>query len=163
MLTRADALNIPAPALNSRWIVLFENQIGPYKGIVETVEATFIRTEARARYSQGSNNYFPEATDIDGLNIMFYEDEEFSVTKWLKDWRRKVHDPADGTYGVANDYKKRVYVELFSLVSNKPVLQLCYRNCWPTTNAGLPLTYEDGTGRLQVNQQFSVDTLEFQE
>ena len=163
ILNRETALNIPAPALTTRWIVLFENQPGPYKGIVETVEATFINTESKGRLSQGSNNYYPEMSDIENLNIVFYEDSEYSVTKWLRDWKLKIYDPVTGNYGVANDYKKRIYIELYNLVTKTPILKLGYKNCWPTSTGGYGLTYEDPSGRLQVNQQFSTDTLEFSE
>ena len=162
MLTRSAAFSMAPPALASRWFVLFENQVGPYSNVVETVEATFINTEAKARYSQGSNNYFAETTDIEGLNIMFYEDEKFSVTKWLKDWRKQVYNPENGVYGYPDDYKKRIYIELFSYEENRPILTLGYKNCWPTTAGTLALSYEDPNGRLQVTQQFSVDTLEFE-
>jgi hypothetical protein len=161
MLTRTDVLNLPPPAPLFRWITLFDGQPGPYKGIVETIEATYINTEAKGRRSQGSNNYFADTTDIESLNIMFYEDDKYSVTKWLKEWKEKVFNPLDGSYGVANDYKKRIYVELYNLKTNKPIMQLAYQNCWPAATGATSYSYEDSSGRVQVNQQFSVDTLEF--
>jgi hypothetical protein len=158
MLLRDLALNAPDPALASHFLVKIP--LGNYTKdiIAERVTATFPKTPANPRFNGGSNSYFPGTTDIDGLSISFRETYDYRVTKWLNEWRLLVFDQKDGTYGMPINYKKTINVVYFGAGSNKPK-DSEYLGCWPTDKGPFSCDYSDETGRLIVEVQFSVDSM----
>lgn len=161
MLDRLDAEAAPDPALNTLW--LLEIPFADSTGLIlyaERMQVTFPKTPFRPRYNEGSNSYFPETSDIDGINITFYEAADFRVTNFIKLWRKLIKD-ADGNYGMPDTYKKEIHAKLFSQDNmSSPIKTLKYIGCAPTDQTAFELQYDDATGRITVEVQFSVDSME---
>lgn len=159
ILDRIHALYAPDPALKFRFYVHVPDVDDMYSCVVDTISATFPKVPAKARFGGGSNTYFPDTNDIDGLSITFYEAYDYRVTAWLSRWRAKVVKP-DGTYGLPPEYKRDITVMMFNYSVETPVMTMTYKDCWPTDQNPFALSYEDSEGRLQVEAQFAVDNLE---
>lgn len=159
ILDKIHALNAPDPALKSRFYVYVPDITDLYQCVVETIQPTFNKIPAKPRFTAGRNEYFPDNNDIDGLSITFYETFDFKVTAWLSRWRSKIVHP-NSTYGLPKEYKRDILVHVYSYDSEHPLIIMKYIGCWPTDQNPFNLAYEDETGRLQVDAQFSVDGLE---
>jgi hypothetical protein len=161
MLERNIVDTIQDPALNTLWVleIPFTND-ADIVVYAERMQATFPKTPFRARYNEGSNSYFPETSDIDGINITFYEASDLRVTTWLDVWRKLIRS-SDGNYGLPVTYKKEILAKLYSQDNmSTPVKTLKYIGCAPTDQTPFELQYDDATGRITVEVQFSVDSLE---
>lgn len=159
MLNRINALNAPDPAVNFRWFVTVPDGGQGYDYVAERITATFPKVPAKARFTHGRQNYYPDNNDIDGITIAFYETYDFRVTKWLSRWRGRIVHP-DGTYGVPRDYQRDIIADLYLIGSNAPVLTLTYKKCWPTDQGAFDLSYEDETGRIIVEVQFATNQVD---
>lgn len=159
ILDRTYALYAPDPALPFRFYVVVPDTNGLYNCVVEQVQATFRKIPAKPRFSAGSNDYYPDNNDIDGLSITFYETFDYRVSAWLSRWREKVVR-ADGSYGLPTEYKKDITVYAYNYNSESPVLTIVYKDCWPTDQSPFAFSYDNVEGRLMVEAQFSVDSAE---
>lgn len=164
MLERLLAHSLPDPAQSTLWYlsVPFTNNM-VYHVLAERVSATFYKNPFRPRLTDGSNNYFPEVSDIDGINVTFYETFDYRVTKWLQEWRKLIKDSA-GNYGLPGIYKKEMTVRMYSrddLTNHR--LALTYLGVAPSDQTPFELNYDDETGRTTVEAQFSVDDVEYDE
>lgn len=158
LLHRIHALEVKDPAFAFRWFVYVPDAGGLYQCIAEKLTATFPKVPAKSRFTSGRVNYFPDNNEIDGLTITFYETYDYDVTRWLSRWCGKiVHE--DGSYGVPNDYKKEIIAQLLLPGSDTPSLTLTYKGAWPTDRGAYNLAYDDESGRITVEAQFSVDEL----
>lgn len=160
MLERFLAHSIPDPAQNTLWwlTVPFSNgQV--YHVLAERCSATFPKTSFRPRPTDGKQSYYPETTDLDGLNIAFYEAFDYRVTNWLNTWRKLIRDD-DGNYGPPALYKRDIQVRSYARTDlRSPVLSLTYVGCAPTDQTPFEFNYDDETGRMVVEAQFSVDNM----
>ena len=159
ILSRDSAFGVPDPALASLYKVFV-----PFLGsttilVAETISPTYQKIPAVARFGHGSNTYFPDVNDIDGLTITFYETHDFLVTKWLKAWRKMVVNPEDSSYGVPTTYKQEISVHYYNGWSPAPVYLARYIGCWPTDQGTFSLDYSNLEGKLSVEAQFSVDSM----
>ncbi len=157
LLSREIALSVPDPALSTQWVLRVPFVNSTIQVVAEKVTATFSKVPATARFNTGSNTYYPGTNDIDALSITFYETYDYRVSQWLRQWRLLVvHD--DGNYGVPAEYKKKMFVQMYSSQGN--IAQtLTYHGTWPTDKEAISLSYDDETGRITVDAQFSVDSM----
>ena len=159
-LSRDAAFAVADPALNSIFIVRMPFSFNSLTELIaEQVTPTFHKTPAQARFSQGSNDYYPGTTDVDGISVTFYEAYTYSTSKWLNSWRRMVYDPITSNFGVPKSYKQNIVVEAYSRFSTSPVRTITYTGCWPTDRGPYEYNYTDETGRITVQAQFSVDSV----
>lgn len=159
MITRDAALALKEPALSTLWVMEFPFATGVAHLTAERVTATWPKVPSRPRATAGSNTYFPETSDIDGISAALYETEDYAVTRWYQQWQFLVHD-ANGNYGVPSAYKKDCIARLYKRSNlTSPVLTLRYQGVWPTDKNAFELTYDDEAGRLTVELQFSTDSV----
>ena len=151
--------SIKDPAIQTRWRVLMPDQKREWQYMAESVEAVFRGVSSKARYSQAKSRHFPDASEIDTLNINFYETYDFEVTKYLYKWRHKIRS-VDGFYGMPQDYERDIYVDMLHYDIDKPIARFKYLKCWPIDASPLSLNYEDSTGRVQVSATFRVDEMQ---
>lgn len=156
ILDRFNALNAPDPALKFRFYVYVPDTTDSYHCVVENITATFVKIPSKPRFNGGSNSYYPDTNDIDGLSITFYEAYDYRVSAWLSRWRALVVR-SDGFYGIPSEYKKTIMIHAYNNNSENPTLKLQYSGCWPTDQQPFEFSYEDATGRMTVQAQFSVD------
>lgn len=164
MLERYLAHSLPDPAQNTLWYcsVPFTNGM-VYHVLAERAAPTFSKTSFRPRPAAGRQKYYPEATDIDGINITFYETFDFRVTNWLHSWRKLVVDD-DGNHGPPALFKKEIIFRLYARDNlSKPSMTMIYTGCAPTDQTAYELSYEDETGRITIEAQFSVDRMEMKQ
>lgn len=159
-MLRDYAIQAPDPALTSLWLVQIGNGGAVTYLIAEQMTATFPKIPANARFSSGSNNYFPGLKDVDSVSITFYESHDYQVSQWLKTWALQVCDE-NGNYGAPSVYKQTICLNLFSKPSSKPVQVVNYQGCWPTDKNAFELNYSDDTGRLVVQATFAVDSVSY--
>ena len=125
---------------------------------VERIGINFAKIPSKGRFTGGSFDYYPDNSNIDGFPITFYEDEFFTVTRYLYQWSSAVCS-SDGNviYGLPAVYKRSLICGLFNRISDlNPVLSLRYTKIWPTDRESWSLNYND-EGRLTVTANFSVD------
>lgn len=146
------------PAIQTRWRVIMPDQKRDTQYIAETVEAVFRGVSSKARYAQAKSQHFPDASEIDTLNITFYETYDFEITKYLYAWRHKIRNER-GFYGMPHTYEKTIYVHMLHYDSDRPIMKFKYEKCWPIEASPLSLSYEDSTGRVQVPATFRVDDM----
>lgn len=156
MLSLQAALLIKDPALVSRWFITTDGTSGPYECVAETAELSFHKTPAKGRHFQGTQRFYPDFKDIDGITITFYETHTFDVTKWLKRWRAQIVR-SDGAFGLPIEYKRKMSAYMYTLEKNIPVVTFEMTGVWPTDKLPFSLTYDDEVGRLQVAAMFSID------
>lgn len=157
--SRSEAYRMPDPALQTLWYLTTPSSNGAAISIAaESVSATWLKTSFRPRPADGKKLYFPDQTDIDGLNIVFYETFDFRVTRWYNSFQELVFN--DGFYGMPANYKKPFILSLFERSNTKtPIYTITYEGCAPTDRAPFNLNYEDETGRITVEAQFTVDNV----
>lgn len=151
--------SIKDPAIQTRWRVIMPDQKREWQYMAESVEVVFRGVSSKARYSQAREKHFPDSSEIDTLNIVFYETYDMEVTKYIHNWRHKIR-AIDGSYGLPKDYERTIYVDILHYDIDSPIMRFKYLKCWPIDSSPLPFSYEDNTGRIQVNQTFRVDDVE---
>lgn len=159
VMDRNTAFAIADPALTSAWIIRAPFITSQIEVVAEQVTATTYKVPAQARFTQGSNQYYPGTGNIDGLSITFYETHDFRTSEWLMAWKKMVFDPSTGFYGLPVNYKKVLYVDLYSQFQTAPIRSLKYTGVWPTDQGPYELSYSEATGRTTIQAQFSVDNL----
>lgn len=164
MLERYLAHGLPDPAQNTLWYAWFPFTNGMvYHVLAEQITPTFPKTPSKPRPTDGSMTYYPDTSDIDGLNCTFYESFDLRVCAWLRAWRKLVVDN-EGNYGVPAIYKKEVVVQLYSCDDLRtPIKTMRYHGIFPTDQTPLTLSYDEESGRITVEAQFSADSMEVEE
>lgn len=160
MLERSLAHSLPDPAANNLWFLSVPFTTGEvYHVLAERITAPFYKIAFRPRPADGSSDYFPEVSDIDGINVSFYETYDHRVTNWLNKWRKLIRDEK-GNYGPPSLYKKDMLLRIYARDNlSSPVMSMTYIGCAPTDQTPFEFNYEDETGRLIVEAQFSVDDM----
>jgi hypothetical protein len=159
-LNRSEAMRMPDPALQGRWLVVLPDVgDGVSKLFVETIQTTFYKTPAKSRGQQGSNSYYPDLADIDGLTMTVYEDHLHSAARALQKWANLIYDADTGYYGLPVNYKKDVIVFHYGLENTStPLLTETYKGCWPTDRMRNEQNYSEIDGRLTLNITLSADS-----
>lgn len=158
MLSRDLAYGLVDPAIGSLWLVTVPfNDGNTYMIYVERIMVTFPKIPFRPRPTDGSNSYFPERKDIDGINMTLYETFDFRVSKWLDEWRKLMFDD-DGNYGAPDVFKQSITLQLFARDNlESPIKTRKYYGVAPTDVTAFELNFEDETNRIVIEAQFSVD------
>ena len=115
----------------------------------------------------GTESRFGGATSISvprhnmsgNVQVTFYEDYLYTVTRYLHGWKREIVD-VDGNginnFGLPADYKKPITFLGFDLTSNsRSLLQITMKDCYPTPPGGLSYGVENGI--VTVSCEFTVD------
>lgn len=158
---RQHVLNRPDPLLMFRWIVEtvpFGEQFGVGPEYVETFELAFNNVKSDGVFFGGGYNYFPGFHDVSAFNITFYGDSRGKVLKWLNHWKNQVKNFSTGIYNLPPQYKRDWVIYLLDAAGN-PVASYKCTGCWPADTGQITLDYNDGSGRISVNQNFSVDDI----
>lgn len=153
------------PAINGRWIATIAGATPSGNDpsgsiIVEAINPGFVKTPPRQRIYGGFSYNFPETANIDAVNITFYESHKYHVTKWLNDWHKQVFDHDTEIYGLPAVYRKDITVQLFPVDSQIPLRVIKLKGCWPSDRAPFDLNYTTPDGRIMVQSQFSVTSIE---
>ena len=154
MVTFNQVRNIPDPALQSRWRVRMPGA-QELECIAESVQVIFRGVGAVARHGQAKVVYYPDTSEIDALNIVFYETHDYKVTDYLHKWRLQVRKP-NGDYGLPVEYERTIVIELLAHEDDSVVKTFEYEGAWPTDPSPIELSYEDPAGRIQITAQFRV-------
>lgn len=159
---RQHVINRPDPLLTFRWIVEtipfgdgFE--VGPE--YVETFELTFNNVKTEGVFFGGGYNYFPGFHDVSAFNITFYADAKGNVLRWINHWKNQVKDFSTGLYNLPPQYKRDFVIILIDAAGNDVASYKC-GGCWPADTSQIALDYNDGSGRVLLQQNFSVDDVQ---
>ena len=105
-------------------------------------------------YRGGSYIHIPGILTVGNLSMNFYEDVNFTSTKYLNYWRNLI--AYNGKYGYTKDYKHDIKVRIMD--ANQTVhYEITYHGCWPYASVGNYDLIGDGTHRTVVNEEFYVD------
>lgn len=145
----------PAKAYNFiAYIVGAENYPALY---IESVGFSPIDIPATAVPIESSVKWYPGRYTSPPVGITFYEDADFTTTRFLKEWRSLIIH-YDNTYGYPSEYKRTI--EVFLLDDQKyPKLQVRLIGAWPSNAQPYQMGY-DQTDRLRVSQTFAVDRID---
>lgn len=160
LMSRDYALSAPDPALSTLFFVRMPQDLAntPQFLLAESVSLLVPKISAESSFSNGGYDFFPGFIENDSVSITFYETYNYAVSKWLRDWRKKVSD-GRGNYGLPVEYKKDIIVAMYSKFSTKPVNVVTYNACWPTDRAPYELNYQEESGRVTVQATFSCDNV----
>jgi hypothetical protein len=163
------------PAPNWRWVVgmpdlipraLVQNFPVPYEGllktstipfgIVDAIEFGMRQIDSDARFGGGARRHFPRFMSVPNMQVTFYEDINYSVTRYIRSWQNLIIDEHNN-YGVPDLYKHKIILYAFDYVSNnKPVMVGYAMGCWPTSVSGYSYSY-DQSGPVTLTCDFCVD------
>lgn len=153
-------LNRPDPLLSWRWVaksVPFGSEFGIDPSYVETFEIPFNNIKSDPAFFGGGYQYFPGFHDVSAFNVTFYADSRGLTIRYLMYWKSKVKNFDTGIYALPPEYKRNWNVALLD-PAGEEVLEVELQGCWPADTGQLSLNYDDGSGRLTLNQNFSVDS-----
>lgn len=151
-------LSRPDPALNFRWVTdLIPFGLPP--SYLESIDLPFSSVDIKEGVYAGSSfNYFPGFHNISSVNMGFYEDDCSTTMQWLYKWKGKIKDLGTGIYNLPEAYKRPINLILIDAKGNDH-LQVTLQGIWPAATANYSLSYTE-SGRIVVNQTFSVDSQE---
>ena len=154
-----EGLKRPDPLLIFRWVaktVPFGEQFGVTPAYIETFEIPFNNVKAEGTFFGGGYDYFPAFHDISAFNVTFYADSAGRTLRYLMYWKSQVKNFETGLYNLPGVYKRPWLVALLD-PTGKEVAEATLSGCWPADTNQLSLDYNDGAGRILLNQNFSVD------
>lgn len=149
----------PDPLLSFKW-VCSDNTLpfGLPCHYLEAVELPWENIQSNGSFEGGSMVYFPGHSDISGLNMTFYEDQQGNAMKWLLAWKNRIKDFNTGIYRLPygpEGYKQSMNVAMLD-TKNKEVITVEVSGIWPEATSAWSLNYTDA-GRLVISQAFSID------
>lgn len=80
----------------------------------EEITSPFMQLQPGSTHVQGAQRTYPHDAMIDPITIMFYEDTEYTITRFLTDWMQLIYQSSDfslfsrGNYGVPVDYMANI-------------------------------------------------------
>jgi len=161
-LTRITRLlDFNDPQLSFKWVCRYlPFDLDPAR--MENIDLPFNNiTIGQGVYSAGSFRYYPGTNDIAAFTASFYEDHYATAHDWIFNWKRKVVDHQTGIYGLPKDYKQTIVVSLLDAQNNMS-MTVKLLGVWPADTNPMNLTYTDTSGRIILQQNFSVDDSEIQ-
>lgn len=132
--------------------------IGPE--YIETIEIPFNNVKSEPVFRGGGYVYFPGFHDVSAFNVTFYADAQGRSLKYLMQWKDKIKNFKTGIYALPGAYKRDWQVALLA-PDGTTVATAKLIGCWPADTNQINLDYNDGSGRVPLNQNFSVDDMEF--
>lgn len=155
------------PMFGFKWEAkLQELPFGLPSHFLESVDLPFNNIKiGETIYGGGKYFNYPGSHSIGTVNLVLYEDQEATATKWITLWKSKIKDmktgiyklPGDGTSGSAG-YKQPFTVTMLD-TRNKRIMDVKLIGMWPESTSNWSLNYTDD-GRLTVSQSFSIDDQE---
>ena len=86
-------------------------------GIVDNIEFSVRQIDSDQRFAGGTRRNFPRFMSIPNISVAFYEDVNYSVTRYLRSWQNLIID-GDNNYGIPAAYKHPLVLFAFDYVSN---------------------------------------------
>lgn len=152
----AKILAMPDPMLQFKWVALSLpfDMPGEY---METIDLPFNNVApSEGVYIGGRFMYFPGTHTVSAFSASFYEDRNAKALKWIQEWKSKIKNFQTGAYGLPADYKRDIVVRQLDQ-KNEPIFDVRLIDCWPADTSPLSMSYTDGSGRVVIQQNFSVD------
>lgn len=159
----ATGLRRPDPLLTFRWVaktVPFGDQFNVTPAYLETFELPFNNVKSEGVFFGGGYNYFPSFHDVSAFNVTFYGDSKGDTLRYLMYWKSQVKSFETGLYKLPGEYKRQWDVVLLD-PKGTPVVEATLSGCWPADTGQVSLTYDDGSGRITFNQNFSLDNASY--
>lgn len=156
----AKILALPDPMLQFKWVAL-SLPFGHKGEYMESIDLPFSNVAvSEGVYIGGRFMYFPGTHSISSFSASFYEDRNAASLKWIQDWKSKIKNFQTGAYGLPAQYKQDIVVRQLDQ-KNEPIFDVRLIDCWPSDTSPLSMNYTDGSGRVVIQQNFSVDDQEF--
>lgn len=156
-LSRTRALTLAAPANNWRWLARMPIVPGgpPATSVVaDQIELVHRAIAPQPRFVGSMHQSYPTTSDVSSFSMSFYEDENYTATKYLYAWQALVIDEF-GVHGMPVDYKKDILLEMYSITDQKGFTARLV-GTWPSNVGNFSLSYNE-SGRLVVSCTFSAD------
>ena len=159
LITRKHALSLEEPAIDWRWFVYMPPvegiTIDVSKIVAENVSFPFRNVQSQPRFLGGTYKKYPGMSEVENVDISFYENHKFSITSYLEKWRKLIYDSETGIYGMPVNYKKDIYLEIYDSQGNLGFKGILI-GARPTGQNNFDLDYTSG-GRLNVTASFAID------
>lgn len=126
---------------------------------LESVDIPFNNIASNTVFSGSGYLCYPGTHSIDAFNMTLYEDSAARAVNYIKEWKSKVKNFSDGSYGLPIDYKRDMNVELLTTTGDV-ALRCKLIGIWPTTTSPFALNYTS-SGRLVVTQTFAIDDISY--
>ena len=152
----AQLVSRPDPLLEIDWIP--ELPFGLPAEYVEEISFTWPRFVTNdAIPNHGQSLYIVEGREVSAITLVFYEDVKLTTSRWVELWRGLIC-PDGIHYNYPDTYKQSIFAYP-SDVNRRPLGKFEFRGCFPT---GLPQYHMagDGSNRVRLSVEFSVDTIE---
>lgn len=151
----------PDPLLSFKWVCSDNTlPLGLPCHYLEAVELPWENVNVgNGVYQNGSMTYYAGASDVTGLNMTFYEDQQATASKWINGWKGLIKNFDTGIYNLPygpGGYKRDMRVSLLDTKNNE-ILRVELIGIWPEATSAWSLNYTDA-GRLVVSQAFSIDS-----
>ena len=133
----------------------------PVDVFITGIDLPQIGISSTSRYYSGRSINFPGRLSVENFNMSFYEDENYTVTKYLQTWMNNVCNSM-GNYGIPDGllgYKKRLIVSAFD-TTGKETGTWELRGVYPEKPSGYEYSSENND-RLKVGCSFSCDYVNF--
>ena len=150
---------IKEPSKQSLFRLTMPNQDYPFQCIAESVELSFRNTAFKQRIAQGRNFNYADFSNLDMLNVVFYETKDMSVKDYINKWKLLIYNPITGVFGPPKLYERTITVEVLDEETAEVVQTMEYRGAAPADTAPITISYEDANGRVQITQSFAVKEL----
>jgi hypothetical protein len=144
------------PASQERWRIRMPQEDYQFQCMAESVEMSIRNVPAKQRFAQGRNFNYADVSTLEGINIVFYETYDFSVTDYLRKWKLLVYNSETGAYGPPASYERTIVVEMLNYEDDSVIKTFEYLGAWPTDTSPITASYEDPNGRIQITQPFAV-------
>lgn len=156
-LSRTRALTLAPPANNWRWLARMPIVPGgpsPTNVVADQIELVHRSIAPQPRFVGSTHQSYPTTSDVSSFSMSFYEDENYTATKYLYAWQALVIDEF-GVHGMPVDYKKDILLEMYSITDQKGFTARIL-GTWPSNVGNFSLSYNE-SGRLVVSCTFSAD------
>lgn len=129
--------------------------------VCSNVEIPPVTIDTDQRFGAATKIYVARFINYAMINISFYEDEDYSVSKYLWAWHMSVRTK-DNLFYLPKDFKKDIKVWGFNDRSNSsPAIMIDFIECFPSMS-GSGLTYGLAENNfLTVSAEFTVDLQSF--
>lgn len=161
--SRSTVLSLRDPAGMGRWIAFFDATLIGRGGInVESIEVPLLETGSHERVYGGEGYSFPNFASKAPIQVSIYEDDQYSATNWIQNWKLKIYDPKTQIYGLPVDYLKDLTVFLLPVDSNtKPTGKITIEGLFPIETSGRSFNYHTIDGRIVLQASFSARAINF--
>lgn len=167
-------LSLPDPLLSFKWVCLllpFQDITRMRPEYVEAIDLPFNNVGvAQSVYTGGGFTMYPTSHTISTLSLTFYEDRFGTAGAYIQYWKSLIKNFATGEYGLPHSgkstssskpgYKQDILVALLDQ-RNEKVVTARVKDVFPSDTQAMSLNYTDGSGRITIQQTFSVDDIEY--